>query len=301
MKVLIIGSDSMIGRALSDALCREGVEIYGTSRRESRDAHIIHLDLKDLNNLNTLPACDIGFLCAAETKLSACRADPIATARINVESQFAIARDLRSRGSFVTFLSTSAVFDGTLPLRPSESKTCPVTPYGAQKALAEERILGLGNRVAVIRLTKVVTSTMTLFRGWMDALLNGEEIMPFHDMVFAPIPMDLVVTTLVRIASEKAEGVFHVSSARDISYAQAAVHVASGLGLCQTLVRPVSARSKGIQESEIPHHTSLDTSRMENLINELPPDPFDVLDRVFSLASQGSLRGPQHAPDNSYR
>jgi dTDP-4-dehydrorhamnose reductase len=283
VKNLIVGIESQIGRALADFLRQEGAEIYGTSRRGEHGNGISQLDLADLDGLKRLPACDVAFLCAAETRLAACRNDPLGTARINVAAPVTIARHLVGEGCFVIFLSTNAVFDGSVPHCQANAPTCPVTPYGEQKAKAEQQLLELNHDVAVLRLTKVLTANRTLLKEWLHTLERGQTISPFYDMVMAPIPLLFVTEALASIAKLRAKGIFQASASRDVSYADVARHIASRSGHSLSLVRPISAVEAGIPTGDMPRHTTLDASRLETLMKRPMPDPLHVVEQALHL------------------
>ncbi len=282
MKALIVGIDSQIGGALAESLRQVGFDIHGTSRRRIEGKDLSRLDLSDLGGLALLPSCDVAFLCAAETRLATCRNDLKATTLINVVAPATIASHFVRQGSFVIFLSSNAVFDGIVPHRLADSPMCPTTPYGAQKAAAERQILGLGDSVAILRLTKVLTPTLALFKGWIEALKNGREVTPFGDMMLAPVPVSLVTEALARIAEQRAGGIFQASASRDVSYAEAVHHIACRLGAHPDLVRPGIA-GVDIPTADLPCHTTLDATRLSALIGRPAPDPFDVIDEVFQL------------------
>lgn len=287
MHALIIGIDGRIGRALAAALVRAGHRVTGTSRRGDRaPAGAVPLDLARLDDPPALPAADaafdVAFLCAAATRQAECRADPEGTARINAAAPVRLARHLRAAGSFVVFLSTSAVFDGTVPACPADRPVAPRTAYGRQKAAAEAGLLALGDGVAVLRLTKVLEPELPLLAGWTAALRRGAPVAPFHDMMLAPIAPSLAVAALEAIAAARAGGIFQVSATRDISYAEAAYHLAGRLGAPAGLVRPVGAGDQGIPAEERPRHTTLDGSRLAERFGLRAPDPAEALDLALA-------------------
>jgi len=61
---------------------------------------------------------------------------------------------LQVQGSFVIFLSSNQVFDGTTPYRHSDEAVCPLNEYGRQKAAFENWLLGRSKPAAILRLTK---------------------------------------------------------------------------------------------------------------------------------------------------
>ncbi len=189
---------------------------------------------------------------ASITRLADCRADPLNTWRVNVEAQARIAEQALSRGAFVIFPSTTQVFDGSRAFPKPEDPCSPGTIYGQQKVEAESALLRHGNGVAVVRLGKVIGRHLKLFESWRRDLARGETINAFDDLVMAPIAMTKVVNGLATLGSKRASGIWHLCGRDDISYFDAAEHLASRLGARASLVRPTSAAEAGIPVEERP-------------------------------------------------
>src|SRR5437764_879665 len=89
----------------------------------------------------------------------------------------------------VLIVGADGVFDGQHPHRLPTDPVSPVTEYGRQKAEVERHLLTMDAPAAVVRLTKVLQPGFPLLRGWVDALKIGEPILPFSDMVMAPVTL----------------------------------------------------------------------------------------------------------------
>lgn len=270
---LVVGSNGLIGAALLAKLSASGFAATGTTRRVPAASGTLPLDLGAAPASWTVPAgIQIAFLCAGVTKIDDCRKDPSSSARINVDALGTLAEKLAAQGAFVVFLSSSQVFSGTESLPSAETPLSPATEYGRQKAAAEARILRLGQRAAVVRITKVSETLAPLFSRWEKALRRGEEIHPFSDMSAAPVPLSLVLEALIRVGEGRLPGVTQVSADRDLSYADMAELVAQRIKADAALVRPVRARDSGLDLEAVPVHTALDTSRLRGLGLQAP-DP----------------------------
>ncbi len=249
MRALIVGADGTIGSALMARL-----QAVGTSRREGTP--YLKLDLAtNPKSWPALPPCDVAYLCAATTKLDACENDPAATARINVERTVELARRLHAQGSFVVFLSTNHVFDGSKPFRRFDEVPCPINRYGAQKAEAEKAILALGHS-AVLRLTKIIPTPFPLFAQWREKLLAGEPVRAFTDMAIAPVPLALTVEALLAVGEAKQSGIWQLSGPRDANYYELALGLARKLGFNEALVVASTAREAGIPASFVPQYST---------------------------------------------
>lgn len=172
----------------------------------------------------------------------------------------------------MVFLSTSQVFSGTVARCAPDAPPDPISEYGRQKAAAEKLVLSLGERGAVVRLTKVAETLLPLFSRWEAAFQRDQEVRPFSDMTAAPVPLSLVVETLARIADRRLSGITQVSADRDLTYADMARLVAVHAGADAALVHPILAKDAGLNLENIPTHTVLDTTRLRRELGLVPPD-----------------------------
>jgi dTDP-4-dehydrorhamnose reductase len=239
---LIIGANGTIGSALEKHLRKNKVAVQGTSRK---GAPHLALNLENPDAWPELPVADVTYLCAAITKLDECEQNPEATRIINVERLQKIAKKLLTRGSFVVFLSSNQVFDGGMPARDAE-----------QKAEFERWLLTSRKPAAILRLTKVISEPLPIIHTWKKALLAGQTIEAFDDLVMAPITLSNTITALEQIGQKKRAGIFQLSG-EDISYFQLAKRLAKSLNVSESLVSPISAQSKGILPQFLPQFGSL--------------------------------------------
>ncbi len=288
MTFLVVGADGMIGGVLAAALRGSGADVVGTALQpHGPTADCLRLDLTEPREAWPIPEqVATAYLLAAIPSLEACRRDPQGSSLINVERTLAIARLLVERGARIVFPSTNLVFDGEAPGRRAEDPVAPRTEYGRQKAEAERQLLALGDRVTIVRLTKVVAPAMPLLSRWRQALLQGETIRPFTDMVMAPIPLSFTVTVLRAAGTMALPGILQVSADRDMTYAEAAAHVAGWLGVPERLIQPMASSAAGLDLEAVPRHTTLDTSRLGQTLGLQPPDVWTAL---AYAAGEGSL------------
>jgi len=257
---LVVGGDSLIGRALLQRLRTEGLAVLGTSRRTGTAAgDLMHLDLA--NRPITPLAAKTVFMCAGITDLKRCESDPVGTRRVNVEATMALLEAAHAAGSRVVYLSSHAVFDGSRPMLTVDAPTSAVIEYGRQKAEVEQKVLALGPRACVVRMTKVISSRVVLISKWLAALQRGEDICPFEDLVMSPISLRFLVSVL---ADHAGQGIVHVSSQTQLNYAEFAANLVCVMGFPPDLVHPVKAREAGIELLYQPKFTTLgmeDTER----------------------------------------
>jgi dTDP-4-dehydrorhamnose reductase len=254
----VIGGDGGIGRSLASGLRASGWAVTSTSRRTGQGAH---LDLARPPVGDWLDGhYDVTILCAAITSIAACERDPDTARLVNVTHTVELARRLASSDSFIIFLSSNLVFDGSVPGLGPDSPVNPQCVYGRLKAEAEFALQDAIDALAVVRLTKVIGPETMLFRQWFERLEAGLPIEPFDDAVMAPISDRFAVDGLLAVADRRSRGVFHLSAETDITYGAAARHLARAVGAVDAKILPRSWRTAGLSAAAMPQHTWLDSS-----------------------------------------
>lgn len=258
-RVLIVGGDSLIGRALTPALREAGHEVFATSYRTPLPEGAIHLDLSDPASLPSADAFDHVVLAAAVVTRAACEADPARAHVINVEAPIALGRPVLARGGHVVFLSTSIVLGGDTPYLKASAPYAPFDAYSTQKAEAEQRLSALpGARegLAILRLTKVLDASYGVVAEWAEAIGRGAEITPFSDLVTAPTTVPHVTSRIAGLIAGVKTGVHHVSGIEH-PYAEVARRLGAELGWPEDLICPVEGRRLNPVAARNPAHASL--------------------------------------------
>ncbi|HEX8136024.1 MAG TPA: sugar nucleotide-binding protein [Pyrinomonadaceae bacterium] len=283
--ILVIGSDGLIGGALTKHLERAGLPVMGTTRRrEAVTKTRPFLDLsEDLERWQPPEGIRVAVMCAGVTKMESCRLDPVYSAQVNVAAVSRLVRKLADDNVYVIYLSTNQVFDGARPNQPANAPTSARTEYGKQKAAAEKYLLSLGSGGSVVRLTKVIQPHMFLLQGWLEALREGKAIRPFADMVMAPISLSFTVSVLCKLIEVRPPGIIQVSGERDVTYAQVADHLARRTGASAALVQPIRVRDAGLPPESAPPHTTLDTTRLRMELGLEPPGVWTVIESALGL------------------
>lgn len=280
--LLIIGADGLLGGALRAHWQQQKRTVTTTTLLPvagQRDTHRLDLS-QSPDNWPVLPPCRAAVICAAITSLDQCCRNPVGTRKVNVEHTLALAQRLAEQGTFVVFLSTNLVFDGTKPLRQAGEATCPQTEYGRQKAAVEAGLAALGVRHAVVRLAKVFHAGLPLVRDWMVSLRAGKPITPFADMVCAPVALDTVLRGLATVSENELEGRWQFSPLADVSYAAIATEVGRLVQADPSLIRPGSARQLASLE-HLPAHTTLDAGRTRSTLGLDFPDAASVISQAL--------------------
>ena len=254
-KVLIVGIDSTIGRGLKKSLDEDGMPVSGTTRRsDSLSETTFFFDLAN-------PKFDLPFdkfthavICASWTNMAKCEEDPGECHRLNVENTIQLIERLLANKVFVTFLSSTTVFDGQKSFYTPNDATAPVNNYGRSKADVESFLMKhSAGRAAVLRLTKLITNEASFLKNWINAASEGREILAFQDRLLSPVSLDSVVNALKRLIQSKAPGIFHIGGDKELSYYDFAKEYFSNQNAVLKLIKP--SLDPLVKDRKIAHHS----------------------------------------------
>jgi dTDP-4-dehydrorhamnose reductase len=282
---LIVGANSEIGSATARLIrARDGTVMTTTRRGLEATSNQVRLDFERPIESFTIPK-EITAACifVAVARLAACAADPVGSARVNVERTLALVDLLTASGVYVLFLSTNQVFSGDRSHVPADAPTSPVSEYGRQKAETEralrERITN-GAPIGILRLAKVVSPGMALVTTWNQELAAGRSIRAFSDMTMAPTPVDVVATAIARMMEDRLPAIAQLTGPRDVSYLEVGGFLAEQIGADPRLVESVSTLESGMPMGSTPRNTTLDSSYIAERYGLTVPDAFDVIDKL---------------------
>jgi len=279
---LVIGADGLVGSELVQALRATGYAVRATSRRSRPDA--IQLDLAD-PDLPRLArerfAC--AFVCAAMTGMQNCERSPDRARLINVENTLKVMRALAHAGTHLVFFSSGQVFDGEIP-RPGE--TAPRRPknlYGRHKLDVEEAIARERLPAAALRITKILASEpVGMFRTWHAALAAGNAAVAATNITLAPVSVEDVAQAAMRLALERRDGPWHLSSADEITYAQAAHRMAEICGFSSGLVRGEDVSDAQVAPIHRHRYAALNAGKLAGALGFPIRPAAAVLQQLFS-------------------
>lgn len=288
MQAIVVGVDGLLGRALAAELSRQGHQVFGTTRRRGRVTadKVGFLDLAVGPWRVEAKNAEVAFICAAMTNIAECRRAPEQARRVNVDGPVNLGRAFVADGITPVLLSTNAVFDCREPLMSADRPKRPSTLYGELKSQAEDAILGLSSRAAVVRLTKVLTKS-ELLAGWWRSLNANRQIEAASDHRIAPIGREHAVTSLIAISSRGSGGIYQLSASSDVSYVELASRMADRAGKRRHLVVARDAAELGIPPNEVMHYTSLDARRSSELTGIAAPEPSVAINLTIDELASG--------------
>jgi len=279
----------MIGRAVADVLHARGESVFTTTRRSSLVSERCHfLDLeRPVDDFEPDASVRVAFFCAGHNP-SQCTQDPNLSYRVNVTYPRALMQRMERRGIFVVKLSSNAIFDGQHAYSTTTALHGPKSIYGRHHSEFDQIITMDNNDVAIVRFTKVIASGIPTFCGWLADLHADQAIRPLSDLYMSPISLPFIVNLIVRSGLKRQRGIFQASAAQDISYAEAALILVDKLNYSRSLVQPATMREIGIEQSNVPRHTTLDMKETIAAFGIQPPSINEAIDYLAEMAPMSS-------------
>ena len=241
MRILITGSNGLLGQKVVDLCLSKGLPFLATSSGENRyskcpETQYQTLDITDEANIKAvfdqyLPTHIIHT--AAMTNVDACEAQPEACDLVNRQAVYMLARASQAIGAHFQLLSTDFVFDGEAGPYKETDQPNPLSVYARSKYEAEhllEDVIGLN--YSIVRTIIVYGQGEQLSRSnlilWAkEALQEGKPLNIVDDQFRAPTWADDLAWACVRICELNQTGIFHISGPETISIYDIVLRVAA--------------------------------------------------------------------------
>lgn len=253
LRVLLTGSNGLLGQKILEAAPDFGVKMYATSRGPSRyqgntPVHYNALDLTDTNGLKayiTEIKPDVVIHAGAMTQVDECELHPEACYDANVSATRAVVEACEESNAHLIFLSTDFVFDGEAGPYKETDQPNPLSVYAHSKYEAEKLVEAMKGSWAIFRTILVfgITpgETRSNFALWArNSLRLGKTIQVVTDQYRSPILADDLALACLKGAVAKANGIFHVGGPETKSIYEWVMEVAEFWHLDKTLVVPVN-------------------------------------------------------------
>ena len=214
MKILITGSEGMLGQYFQKVLDKEKYEIYKTSKRKKKyQTNYIQIDFLNFTTktqilLEKFVKPDLIIHCAALTNVDECEKKKTIAYNINCDSTKKLIQIFPNIKKI--FISSDAVF-GNERFRTETSKTKPINYYGITKCISENLILAEKNNI-VIRTTPVGFNFLDK-NSFVDWILNEKNKKKLYSNVFFnPIHCAFLVKHIMQLIKLKKKGIWHINS-----------------------------------------------------------------------------------------
>ncbi|MGM0477785.1 MAG: dTDP-4-dehydrorhamnose reductase [Bacteroidota bacterium] len=287
MKLLITGSNGLLGQKLTKLCMDQRVDFLATSRKpnvltECPSSRFQIMDVTDKPQVKDRIASfqpDVIVNTAAMTAVDKCEDEKEKCLNINVEGvrNIAEAINLCSTHTHLVQLSTDFIFDGNQRMYSEEDEAGPLSVYGDSKWRAERLIQELLSSFTIVRTSLVYGEGESLSKGnifsWsIEKLKNDEELTIVDDQFRSPTFADDLATGCLDLAHRRYNGIVNIAGPKVQSMYAYIQEIAIWLGKSPDLVQPISSE-KLAQKARRPAASGLQIKKARELIN-YKPHPF---------------------------
>lgn len=224
-KILITGSNGLLGQKLVKLLLDEGVGIVATSRGANRIDYLetpfeyCELDITDVDQVEAVInkyQPDVVIHTAAMTNVDQCEQEQAACTLLNVTAVEHLVKACESNQAFFIHLSTDFIFDGEAGPYKEEDEANPISFYGQSKWEAEQIVQVSSGDTAILRTVLVYGITPGMSRSniilWVkENLEKGKPLNIVDDQWRTPTLAEDLAMGCYLVAKQKATGIFNIS------------------------------------------------------------------------------------------
>lgn len=269
-RALVFGATGLVGGACARVFRARGWEVVGTgvTRLGPGDRACDFRNPGEAAALVREYRPDAIVLSAAQPNVDKCELEPEAAWRLNAEAPAEVAKAARGTGSFVAFVSTDYVFDGTGPRR-EDDPVRPLNHYGRCKVAAE---LALATLLPARGASLRTTGVFGYERGGKNFILQlagklpkGERVRVVDDQVATPTSAESLGNALEAVCRARAAGTFHAVGPEAMPRLGLARRACAVFGWDASLLDPVSTAALA-QTAKRPLDNPLVNTRLASLM-----------------------------------
>lgn len=289
MRILITGSNGFVAQKFCEMYNNTNNEhiLLGLSKAENRNIFLpstsfIQCDLTDFEKLRSIltdfrPTHILHL--AAISSVEACVQNPDQAQIVNVDLSRFLGIYASEHRTHLTFLSTDFVFDGLNGPYIETDPTGPVNAYGQTKVDAEEQLLKLPGKIAILRTILVYGCIPDATRSnlvlWAKQQLEAKKpINVVYDQWRMPTWVDDLAEACFLTMQKNIQGVIHISGSELFSIESTVHKIANYWKLNTSLITAISAKDIG-QDKNRPRKTGFILDKAKTLLG-YTPTPFVV-------------------------
>ena len=283
MKLLITGSNGLLGQKLVANCISQGIDFHAISSGENRNtecpiAQYTSVDITDYRAVNTvIETWSFTHIIhtAAMTNVDACELNPTQCFNVNHRASQHLFEISIKKNIHFTLLSSDFVFDGETGNYSETDEPNPLSIYGKSKWLAEQELIYSGYTNWAIARTIIVygvghqLNKSNVFSWLLKELSEGNEVSLITDHFRAPTWAEDLATGCMSIVKHQHTGIFHICGPETISIFEIGIRIAKYLKVSSRLIKPIEANQLN-QPAPRPPRTGFNVTKARTLLGYQP-------------------------------
>jgi dTDP-4-dehydrorhamnose reductase len=295
MRILITGSNGLLGQKIVKICLKRGVEFLATSNGANRNQECpseryLEMDITNQPKIaeiftNYKPTHIIHT--AALTNVDYCELNPEECQEVNVLATQKLWNEAQKINAHFQLLSTDFIFDGLKGNYKETDEPSAVSIYGQSKVDAEQILLNSENKNWSIARTIIVYGTAnnlsrTNIVLWsIDALTKGDPMKIIDDQFRMPTWADDLAWGCIEICRRDKTGIFHLCGPELMAVNEIVFRIAKHLGKSTENVEIISSSTLN-QPAKRPPRTGFDLTKSKT---ELGYNPKTIEETITILTN----------------
>jgi len=273
MKILITGGSGLLGGKVAELAQARGDEVFsGYAHNAPGFGKAVEFDLLDGPGISeTIMRIkpEVVIHSAALTDVDRCEREKDLAYKMNVEGTRIVSEASKRAGSFLIYISTDYVFDGSQGMYREGDDPHPLNYYGLTKLLGEEFCDGCIARSCVIYGSRPASGKVNFALWLIESLKSGKQIHVVTDQFITPTHNLNLAKMALEAADRKLCGVYHLAGATRVSRYDFALQLAKIFNLEADPILP--SRMRDLKwYAKRPKDSSLDTSKARRVLADRP-------------------------------
>ncbi|MCF3109004.1 SDR family oxidoreductase [Niabella sp. CC-SYL272] len=283
MKILVTGSNGLVGSYVVKQLLEEGHQVFASSRTPDLSAfsehpgyRFVQLDFTDPYMLDAVFEAikpEVVVHSGAMSKPDDCEQNQSEAYTINTAGTLQLLLNAADYKSFFIFLSTDFIFNGKQGMHREDDPADPISYYGCTKLEAEEAVKTYAYEWAIVRTVFVYGKPLygrdCFITMIAKKLRNHEAYAVTDDQERTPTYAPDLAKGIAAIIEKKATGVFHLCGKEICSPFQMAMETADFLGIRSHQLKPVHTADLPAL-AQRPLKSGLDISKAQQQLDYAP-------------------------------
>ncbi len=274
MRILITGSNGLLGQKIVKICLKRGTEFLATSNGKNRnqDCPTEKYQEMDITNQKRISEVFTEFKpthiihTAALTNVDYCELNPAECKEVNVLATQKLWEEAQNINAHFQLLSTDFIFDGLTGNYKETDAPSAVSIYGQSKVDAEQILLNSENKNWSVARTIIVYGTAnnlsrTNIVLWsIDALTKGDPMKIIDDQFRMPTWADDLAWGCIEICNRNKTGIFHLCGPELMAVNEIVFRIAKQLGKSADNVEIISSSTLN-QPAKRPPRTGFDLTK----------------------------------------
>jgi dTDP-4-dehydrorhamnose reductase len=265
--ILVTGSTGLLGSSLVPFLRSSGLEVVAHAHSQKADLSFdLSSKTETFSHLDGLKPSTILNLVGL-TSIETCEEHPNTAYSINTRTVENIASWIRKRGGcHLVHVSTDQVYDGLGP-HPEEpvtlTNTYALTKYAGE--LAASRVASTVLRTNFVG--RSANPNRESLSDWVyNSMRQGRAVQVVEDVLFSPLSIRTLSSTLLQVLSQKPEGIYNLGSREGMSKADFNLRLAERMNLPTETMARVKRSDCAFFKAYRPGDMRMDSSLIEDAL-----------------------------------